>query len=183
MARKPALSYIAILVPEKEDGGYSVFFPDLPGCVTQGDDVADAQAMAIDALSGWLAATIDLGYPVPIQRPLEVIRADKSFARENEVNWHDAIAMVVPVRPPLGRPERVNVSLDSNKLRAIDAYAERRGMTRSAVLEAGADLLLSSDPVTGARLSEKTAPYRSAVRQKPSRASNKSPRRPRNSNG
>jgi predicted RNase H-like HicB family nuclease len=182
MARKPASSYIAILVPEKDDGGYSVFFPDLPGCVTQGDDVADAQAMAIDALSGWLAVTIDLGYPVPIQRPLEAIRADKSFARENEVNWRDAIAMVVPVRPPLGRPERVNVSLDSNRLRAIDAYAQRRGMTRSAVLEAGADLLLSSDPFPGAGLSERTATYRSAAVRKRSGASKNKSRRTRGSN-
>jgi len=59
------------------------------------------------------------------------------------------IALLVPARPPLGRPERVNVSLDSNRLRAIDAYAERRGLTRSAVLEAGAELLLSTDPLSG----------------------------------
>jgi predicted RNase H-like HicB family nuclease len=183
MARKPAPSYIAILVPEKEDGGYSVFFPDLLGCVTQGDDIADAQAMAIDALSGWLAAAIDLGHPVPIQRPLEAIRAVKRFARENEVNWRDAIAMVVPVRPPLGRPERVNVSLDSNRLRAIDAYAQRRGMTRSAVLEAGADLLLSSDPLPGAGLSERTAPYRSAAARKRSGASKYKARRTRATKG
>jgi len=149
MARRPLPSYIAILVPDPGEEGFSVFFPDLPGCVTQGDDLADAQAMAIDALSGWVASMIAHGDPIPVQRPLEAIHADKAFARENAVNWREAIATLVVARPPLGRPERINVSLDSNKLRAIDAYAERRGLTRSAVLEAGAELLLSTDPLSG----------------------------------
>lgn len=149
MARKPLPSYIAILAPDPDEGGFSVFFPDLPGCVTQGDDLADAQSMAIDALSGWIASMIAHGDPIPVQRPLEAIHADKAFARENDVDWREAIATLIVTRPPLGRPERINVSLDSNKLRAIDAYAERRGLTRSAVLEAGADLLLSTDPLSG----------------------------------
>ena len=149
MARKPLPSYIAILAPDPDEGGFSVFFPDLPGCVTQGDDLADAQSMAIDALSGWIASMIAHGDPIPVQRPLEAIHADKAFARENDLDWREAIATLIVTRPPLGRPERINVSLDSNKLRAIDAYAERRGLTRSAVLEAGADLLLSTDPLSG----------------------------------
>jgi predicted RNase H-like HicB family nuclease len=171
MARKPISSYIAILVPDRDDGGYSVFFPDLPGCVTQGDDLADAQAMAADALSGWIASMVAHGDPIPLQRPLEAIHADKAFARENTVNWRDAIATLIVARPPLGRPERINVSLDSNKLRAIDAYAERRGLTRSAVLEAGADLLLSSDPITGrpAGLGAAPALYRGPARSKRTR--------------
>lgn len=42
--------YPAIFHPE-EEGGYSVFFPDLPGCFTQGETMADAIDMAEDALS------------------------------------------------------------------------------------------------------------------------------------
>lgn len=171
MAMKLMPSYIAILVPDPGEEGFSVFFPDLPGCVTQGDDLADAQTMAVDALSGWIASMIAHGDPIPVQRPLEAIRADKAFARENEVNWRDAIATLIVARPPLGRPERINVSLDSNKLRAIDAYAERRGLTRSAVLEAGADLLLSTDPISerGQGLSERRAHYRDSARSKTGR--------------
>jgi len=46
-------AYSAIFTPE--DGGvYSVHFPDLPGCVTCGDDVPDAVIMAQDALCLWL---------------------------------------------------------------------------------------------------------------------------------
>jgi predicted RNase H-like HicB family nuclease len=139
-------SYVAILIPDRSAGGYAVLFPDLPGCVTQGEDTADAQAMAVDALSGHLAALRDYGDRVPPARALEQIKADRAYARENEIDWKEVTAVLVPARPPLGKPERVNVSLDSNKLRAIDAYATRRGLTRSAVLEAGAELLMEQDP-------------------------------------
>lgn len=42
--------YPAIFTPE-EDGGYSVLFPDLEGCFTCGDNLADALFMAEDALA------------------------------------------------------------------------------------------------------------------------------------
>lgn len=37
-----------------EEGGYTVIFPDLPGCITEGDTLADALEMGADAASGWL---------------------------------------------------------------------------------------------------------------------------------
>ncbi|MCD8013111.1 MAG: type II toxin-antitoxin system HicB family antitoxin [Lachnospiraceae bacterium] len=58
-------AYPAIFTPEK-DGGYSILFPDLDGCCTCGDDMADALIMAEDAL-----ALILYGYesdkrPIPV---------------------------------------------------------------------------------------------------------------------
>lgn len=141
------IHYVAVLIPDREDGGYAVLFPDLPGCVTQGEDMAEAQEMAVDALSLWMASAAEHGDRIPAPRDLAAIKADKAFARIHGIAWKDATAVMIPVRPPLGRPERVNVSLDSNKLRAIDAYATRRGLTRSAVLEAGAELLIGHDPM------------------------------------
>jgi antitoxin HicB len=41
--------YVAKLTPEA-DGGYSVEFPDIPGCITQGDTLEDALTMAKEAL-------------------------------------------------------------------------------------------------------------------------------------
>jgi len=38
----------------EKNGAYSVRFPDLPGCVSCGYDVADAIIMAQDALCLWL---------------------------------------------------------------------------------------------------------------------------------
>lgn len=47
------LFYPAVFHPE-EDGGFSVDFPDLLGCVTEGDTLAEAIEMAEDALGIYL---------------------------------------------------------------------------------------------------------------------------------
>lgn len=38
------------LFHKAEEGGFWVSFPDIPECLTQGDDIAEAYEMAIDAL-------------------------------------------------------------------------------------------------------------------------------------
>ncbi|MGI6588448.1 MAG: type II toxin-antitoxin system HicB family antitoxin [Peptococcia bacterium] len=42
--------YIYPAIFEKDEDGYSVTFPDLPGCITCGDNLEDAYLMAKDAL-------------------------------------------------------------------------------------------------------------------------------------
>lgn len=42
--------YPAVFTKE-ESGLYSIEFPDVPGCYTQGDDIADGIAMAEDVLA------------------------------------------------------------------------------------------------------------------------------------
>ena len=48
-----ALSYRIILRPEPE-GGYTVTVPALPGCVTYGDTLEEAKALAGDAVRSYL---------------------------------------------------------------------------------------------------------------------------------
>ena len=45
--------YPAIFDP-CEEGGYSITFPDFPGCITEGDTVEEAFDMAKDVLRGYL---------------------------------------------------------------------------------------------------------------------------------
>lgn len=47
------LRYNLVLQPEPE-GGFTVIVPSLPGCVTYGKNLADARAMAVDAIEGYL---------------------------------------------------------------------------------------------------------------------------------
>lgn len=42
------LTYLAILEPAS-DGGYGVYFPDLPGCISYGKTIEEAQIMASEA--------------------------------------------------------------------------------------------------------------------------------------
>jgi predicted RNase H-like HicB family nuclease len=48
-----------------EEGGYTVTFPDLPGCVTEGDTLSEAVDMAIDAASGWLLEYVEDNKQLP----------------------------------------------------------------------------------------------------------------------
>lgn len=50
------------------DGGYFVEFPDLPGCMTQGDTLDEVRRMAEEARALWLEAEYDDdpdGIPMP----------------------------------------------------------------------------------------------------------------------
>lgn len=57
-------AYPAIFHPESE-GGYSVFFPDIDGCFTQGDTELEAIDMAEDALNVMLWDMEERGEAIP----------------------------------------------------------------------------------------------------------------------
>lgn len=57
-------AYPAVFTPES-GGGYSVYFPDIEGCYTQGDDMADAIFMAEDALELMLYEYEESGKKIP----------------------------------------------------------------------------------------------------------------------
>ena len=57
-------AYPAIFTPE-DNGMYSVYFPDLEGCYTAGDDIADAIYMAEDVLAFTLYAYERDKRPIP----------------------------------------------------------------------------------------------------------------------
>ncbi len=57
-------SFTAVLLPA-EEGGYTVEFPQLPGCVTEGDTFEEALANAKEALDLWLAAVRERGEERP----------------------------------------------------------------------------------------------------------------------
>lgn len=58
------LFYPAVFIPE-EDGGFSVFFPDLPGCNTCGDTMEQAYEMAFEALGLVLSYMEDQKETIP----------------------------------------------------------------------------------------------------------------------
>ena len=60
------LIYPAVFYPFSDgSGGYTVEFPDLPGCVTEGNDLEEAFEMAIDAASGWVLDELEEGNEIP----------------------------------------------------------------------------------------------------------------------
>ncbi len=59
------LTYPACFYPCEEHDGYTVTFPDLPGCVTEGASLVDAVTMAVDAASGWILDEMEDGHAIP----------------------------------------------------------------------------------------------------------------------
>ncbi|MBQ6621545.1 MAG: type II toxin-antitoxin system HicB family antitoxin [Mogibacterium sp.] len=64
-------AYPAVMTPE--ESGYSVYFPDLEGCYTCGDDLADALYMAEDALALALFELERSKAPIPKPSELDAI--------------------------------------------------------------------------------------------------------------
>lgn len=59
------LIYPAIFTPCEEKNGYTVEVPDLPGCVTEGNNLIDAIEMATDAACGWILDELEDGNEFP----------------------------------------------------------------------------------------------------------------------
>jgi predicted RNase H-like HicB family nuclease len=116
--------YVAV-VEGDQNGGYSAFFPDLPGCVTAAETMLELPAAARDALSLHLQGMIEDGETLPEPTPLEAVKADP------EVKEVGRVLVDAEVEDPL---VRVNISIGQQFLQRLDVAAQARGMTRSAFL-------------------------------------------------
>lgn len=59
------------------DGSYTITYPDLPGCITEGKSLDNALDMAQDALTQWLSYLTDAKEPVPAASPLQAVRPEE----------------------------------------------------------------------------------------------------------
>ena len=59
-----SMSYRMEVVEDKDEGGFVVSYPELPGCITCGQTIESAINNAIDAKKEWLAAAIEDGIEI-----------------------------------------------------------------------------------------------------------------------
>lgn len=59
-----AMSYRMEIVEDKNEGGYVVSYPDLPGCITCGETIESAVANAMDAKRVWIETAIEDGIEI-----------------------------------------------------------------------------------------------------------------------
>ena len=67
--------YPAVFTNE-DDGGYSIYFPDIEGCYTNGDDLQDAHDMANDVLCLMLYQLEESGESIPKPTEIKNIETD-----------------------------------------------------------------------------------------------------------
>ncbi len=66
------MKYTAVLQRES-DGGFSVYVPALPGCVSQGDSRDEALANIREAIDLYVEDCLESGDPVPEETALEYV--------------------------------------------------------------------------------------------------------------
>ena len=59
-----SLPYRMEIIPDQEEGGYTVKFPDLPGCLTCSESLENLLASALDAKKAWFEAAINEGISI-----------------------------------------------------------------------------------------------------------------------
>ena len=69
-----------IMLHKEDEGGYTVIVPALPGCITYGEDVDDAIAMAKDAIDIYIEELQSRGETIPddtntLEYSLNLVRA------------------------------------------------------------------------------------------------------------
>jgi antitoxin HicB len=63
----PFEAYTHVITPlgKDEGGGYLITFPDLPGCMSDGETEEEAIENGRDAFIGWVTAQIEMNHAVP----------------------------------------------------------------------------------------------------------------------
>jgi predicted RNase H-like HicB family nuclease len=131
--------YIAGIVPEQE-GGFSVYFPDVPNVAAGGETVEEAMENAASGLYLALRDIAESNGDVPEPSPMAKVRA--AVAAERELDGlpcpDDTLYQYIEA-PDLDMvPVRVNVTIPRAVLHEIDRKAKLAGYTRSGFLAAAA---------------------------------------------
>jgi predicted RNase H-like HicB family nuclease len=123
------MTYYIGVVHKDADSGYGIAFPDLPGCFSAGEDLAELERNAIEAIDLFLDGEDAARFPA---RDMNAVRDGL------EADDRSAMLMAVPFVRSGGRTVRVNFTVDAATLAAIDAAAKRRNLSRSAFLVSAA---------------------------------------------
>ena len=109
-------------------GGFWCEFPDLPGCMTDGDNLEELLKNASDALESWLEAWLDNGNAVPTA-------SDAKALAERVAGCDEPVLFAVPVTGYLhDAPIRINITSTVAKIAEITAFAKRTRRTRSELM-------------------------------------------------
>lgn len=111
--------YPAVFHPN-DDGSFTVTYPDLPGCISEGKDLSNAIYMAQSALAQWLEYLIDNKTLLPSPSSVRHINVDGS-----------EFSTLIPAELKDNRAVKRTVSLP----KWMDEKASSAGLSLSRVLQ------------------------------------------------
>ena len=142
--------YLYYAVFEQEEDGYNVSFPDLPGCLTCGDDMSDALHMAQDVLEGWM---------IGVENDKETI-VTPSEPKQIDIP-KDALLIPVEADTKLARIKFANKAVKKTLTLPfwLNQEAEQAGVNFSKILQDGLVNYLKGFKQQPLYVNEKTTEY------------------------
>lgn len=105
---------------QNSDGSYTITFPDLPGCISEGKSLGNAMDMAQSALTQWIEYLLEEKESIPNPRNIKTIKPIKNqFVNLVRANIRD------------NRAVRRTVSIPG----WLDAKAADAGVSLSKILQ------------------------------------------------
>ena len=117
--------YPAVFHPN-EDGSYTICYPDLPGCISEGKSLANAMYMAQSALTEWLDYMTDKGLDIPTASSMgSVVAESGEFVNLIRAEVKDESAVKRTVSIPKWMDEKVRANNLSLSRVLQDSLRER----------------------------------------------------------
>ncbi len=121
--------YPAVFHPN-DDGSYTILYPDLPGCISEGKSMGNALYMAQSALTQWLGYLTDKNEPIPAPSGLQDVETETGeFANLIRADVKDNRAVRRTVSIPKWMDDKVSESGLSLSRVLQDALKERLNVT------------------------------------------------------
>ena len=120
---KTKIYYPAVFCKE-EEGGFSILFPDLPGCGTQSETIQEGMELAQEALYEYITACKENSFPIPQPSAIESIdHAHNDFVIPIEYNRmkYDRKYYSKAVRKNITIPEWLSILADEHDLSLSEA--------------------------------------------------------------
>jgi predicted HicB family RNase H-like nuclease len=122
-----ATEYTFHVIADEDIGGYTVVFPDLPGCLTQFDSLDQLPHMVDDAKRTWMTSLYEAGQEIPpptfpetysgrfnVRLPRSLHRALAESAEREGVSLNQYVVMLLTrgdAETRMGRAARVSAEV------------------------------------------------------------------------
>lgn len=116
-----------VVVHKDPDSEFGVSVPDIPGCVSAGENVMVALSEIQEAIQCHIEGLLIDGEPVPKANDIEVHRNDYPDA----YTWG---IVNIDLSKLTGKAQRVNITIPDLVLRQVDAFAEKNNLSRSSLI-------------------------------------------------
>ena len=119
---------LPIVIHKDKRSDYGVTVPDLPGCFSGGETLAEAIRAAGEAALCHIEGLLIAGEPIPESTPIEEHQAAPEFQGGL---W---ALITVDLSQLSSKARRINITVPARVLAIVDEAAARQGETRSGFL-------------------------------------------------